>query len=197
MSEKIHHIDKAPEKLSRAEKSGEHRQEDKIEKRIEQAVHEAQSKKHHAEDLEAIRKRVQEEAQSAKQVESSEESDREHSPTNQLFVNKELKDMAYKRTLNRVRQQMSAPDRLVSRIIHQPAVNAFSETAAKTIGRPSGLLGGGFLSLVGTSVYYYIAKHYGYDYNYLIFLLLIASGFIAGWLVEVLWYLFGSRKKRL
>jgi len=105
--------------------------------------------------------------------------------------------MAYKRTLNRVRQQMSAPDRLVSRIIHQSTVSTVSEAASKTIGRSSGLLGGGFLSLVGTSVYYYITKHYGYEYNYLIFLLLLAGGFIAGWMVEALWYLFKSRKKVL
>jgi flagellar biosynthesis GTPase FlhF len=192
MSEKLHYIDKTPEKISGAENANEHLQ-DKIEERVEQAAHEAQNK--HEKNLEAIREQVQEKAQSAEQVKTLEESDRSHTPTDQPFANRELKEMAYKRTLNRVRQQISSPDRLVSRIIHQPTVNAVSEAMSKTIGRPSGLLGGGFLSLVGTSVYYYVTKHYGYEYNNLIFLILLVGGFIAGWLVEALWHLFSSRKK--
>ena len=191
MSEKLHYIDKTPEKMSDAENANEHLQ-GKIEERVEQAAHEAQNKQG---NLEAIRERIQEKAQSTEQVKTLEESNRSHPPTDQPFANKELKEMAYKRTLNRVRQQMNVPDRLVSRIIHRPTINAISEATAKTIGRPSGLLGGGFLSLVGTSAYYYVTKHYGYEYNYLVFLLLLAGGFIAGWLIEMLWSLFSSRKK--
>lgn len=188
MSEKLHHI-KTPENLHEAESTDEHLQNN-IEKGADQATHEVQNR-----NLEAIREQIRENAQSSRELKVHEESDKSHIAANQPFANKELKEMAYKRTLNRVRQQMSAPDRLVSRIIHQPTVNAISEVASKTIGRPSGLLSGGFLSLVGTSTYYYMTKHYGYEYNYLVFLLLLAGGLIAGWLVEALWYLFKSRKK--
>jgi flagellar biosynthesis GTPase FlhF len=190
MSEKHQHINKAPEDLRTTEDTNEHLQ-DKIEERAEQAVRDI--KNNHENNLKTIREQIQEET--SEQVKVHEESDKSHVATEQPFANKELKEMAYKRTLSRVRQQMSAPDRLVSRIIHQPTVNAISEAASKTIGRPSGLLGGGFLSLVGTSAYYYMTKHYGYEYSYLVFILLLAGGLIAGWLVEALWYLFKSRKK--
>lgn len=194
MSEKLNRTNDAPENLRDTERISEH-QEDKIERKIEQAAHEIQNKQ--KKDLEAIRREVKEKARSSEQVKAAEETGETHSSTHQPFVNKELKEMAYLRTLNRVRQQMSVPNRLISRVIHQPVINAVSETVSKIIGRPSGLLGGGLLSLVGTSVYYYVTKHYGYGYNYLIFLLLIASGFILGWLIEAIWFLFGPRKKTL
>jgi hypothetical protein len=190
MSETLHH--QAPENLRPGERVNEH-QENTVEKKVEQPIHESQSE--NQKRLEYIRKRIEKESKDSEQVEPREKPDKSHSPTNQPFVNKELKEMAYRRTLNRVRQQMSIPDRLVSRVIHNPAVNALSEATSKTVGRPSGLLGGGFLSLAGTLAYYYVTKHYGYNYNYLIFLLLMAGGFIIGWLIEALWYLFSSRRK--
>lgn len=140
-----------------------------------------------APDLEQARAEVNEQAKTAQVVEMPEQSERSHAPT-QGFINKELKEMAYVRSLNRVRKHLSPPARLLSRAIHQPIVNAASEVAGKTVGRPSGIFGGGLLACIGTLSYYFMTKHYGYTYNYSIFLLLMVGGFILGWLVEVTWH---------
>lgn len=109
--------------------------------------------------------------------------------TSRPYVDKQLKNMAYNRLLNRARKQLNPLEKPLSKFMHQPVVDAISETAAKSIGRPSGLLGGGLLALVGTSIYYYITKHYGYDYNFFVFIFLLGVGFIAGWLAELLFKL--------
>lgn len=139
-------------------------------------------------NIENLRQRAEKEAISSQETLDKTRSNETHAPK-ETFVNKELKDMAYSRTLNRVRQQLSPVNRTFSRFIHQPVVDSLSEGAAKTIGRPSGLFGGGLVALVGTSVYYYVSKHYGYDYNFFVFLILLVGGFVAGWALEILWHL--------
>lgn len=152
--------------------------------------HETSEKAHekahhkHKENLAQIRETAAEQAMTAEQVTARTEHTA-HAPR-EAFVNKELKDLAYTRTLKRIRQNMSKPAQAFSKVVHQPVVDAVSEGLAKTVGRPSGILGGGILALAGTSAYYYITKHYGYDYNFMIFLILLAGGFVAGWLVEFL-----------
>jgi uncharacterized membrane protein YraQ (UPF0718 family) len=56
---------------------------------------------------------------------------------------------------------------------------------AKSVGRPSGIIGGGLMALIGTSIYYYLSRHYGYSYNSFVFLLLMLVGFVLGWSIEV------------
>jgi hypothetical protein len=104
----------------------------------------------------------------------------------QSFVNKEIKEMAYNRLLIRARNQMTSPQKLMSKIIHQQILEDISESTANTVARPSGILGGGIVALIGTSTYYYLTKTYGYSYNYFIFIGLLGLGFIAGWSLEVI-----------
>lgn len=101
-----------------------------------------------------------------------------------MSVNRELKEMAYGRALQRVRRQLPTGQRVGSRIIHQPAVNSLCELLDKTIGRPLGLLGAGLASFLGSLVYYLTA--YG-GYNFNIFLILLAGGYLAGLLLELIW----------
>src|SRR3989304_8733269 len=74
------------------------------------------------ENLAEIRARAEKEAVSAERVMAQNEEDYVHQPP-QAFVNKELKEMAYERTLSRVRRQLSPMGRLTSRVVHQPVVN--------------------------------------------------------------------------
>jgi hypothetical protein len=70
-----------------------------------------------------------------------------------------------------------------------------SEAAGRTVSRPSGLLGGGLVAFLGTTGYLYLARHIGFTYNYLVFLLLLAGGFILGVSLELLVHLAtGSRR---
>ncbi len=137
----------------------------------------------HQEHIGEIRAKAAEQSKAAHEIAPDEPSNH-HTPHH--YVTAELKDMAYQRAITRVRRQLSPAARSFSKVIHQPAVNALSEATAKTIGRPSGILGGGILALAGTTAYYYIAKHYGYEYNFGVFLLLLAAGFAVGWIAEFL-----------
>ena len=137
--------------------------------------------------LERARHEASEYAVSAKDTLTAAE-DKAHEPRHS-FVNHELKVMAYERVLTRTRKQLSRSSRVMSKIIHQPVVSAVSETAGKTVARPSGFLGGGLLALAGTLIYYYLTMHYGYEYQYSAFLLFLAGGFVIGWLAEALYRL--------
>jgi hypothetical protein len=147
----------------------------------------------HQENLEQIRTKAESQALSSETVKAVQQEDQNHQPQ-EAFVNKELKEMAYQRTLTRVRHQLSPLGRLTSKVVHQPLVNSVSEAVGKTVGRPSGLLGGGVTAFAGTTAYYYITKHYGYEYSFTVFLVLLVFGFLAGWTAEVLYKMFRPGK---
>lgn len=109
-----------------------------------------------------------------------------HEAPKQLFVNQELKSISFQRILTRTRKQLSRPERSLSRLVHQPAVDKVSQVGEKTIARPSGLLTGGLFALVGSSIMLFMAKHYGFRYNLFVFIVLFVAGFFVGLLVELL-----------
>lgn len=108
------------------------------------------------------------------------------------YISKTLKKQTLYRTLKNIRKQLSAPERALSRVIHQPAVDAVSQFGSKTIARPSGLLGGSTVAFLGSSAYLWMAKHYGFYYNYFLFVLLFIGGFALGMTIELI--IFAIRK---
>jgi hypothetical protein len=136
-----------------------------------------------AEQLENIRAEAHEKATSAEEVLQKRERESEE-PDAPLLVNKDLKNIKYKRTLQNVRKDLSAPERTLSKIVHNPTVDAVSEVAGKTIARPSGFLMGSVFAFIGSSAFLWISKHYGYKYNFLLFVIFFAAGFVLGLLIE-------------
>ena len=136
------------------------------------------------ETLEAIKKDIEQTAVSKEDFNQS-ESSADAAPAS-TYVSEELKAMGGRRVLTNVRMHMRRPARVFSKAIHQPVVERISEAAAPTIARPSGILGGGIAALVGSGTLLYITKHYGYRYNYLVFIILFVGGFIAGMAIELL-----------
>ncbi|HVW22958.1 MAG TPA: hypothetical protein VHB51_00515 [Candidatus Saccharimonadales bacterium] len=108
----------------------------------------------------------------------------------------ELKTIAARRELQRIQHKLPAVSRTFSRVIHQPLIRAVSQVADQTVSRPSGLLGGGVVAFLGTTVYLYLAKHIGFNYNYLVFLALFIGGFIVGLALELaVWMATRSRRR--
>ncbi len=99
-------------------------------------------------------------------------------------VSKQLKQDAYQKTLKHVRRHLSGPERTFSRIIHQPTVEKVSSVGSQTVGRSSGLLGGSIFAFAGSLGLVVLAKHSGFTYNYLAFLLLFVLGYAIGLLLE-------------
>lgn len=128
-------------------------------------------------------------------LEKAEESANASQPT---FIDRNLRQISLSRELKQIRRRLPASDRALSRIIHQPAIRVISGTTAKSLSRPSGLLGGGLMAFVGTSGYLYLAKHIGFTYNYVIFFGLFIGGFLLGLLLElVVWSLTARRHRQM
>ncbi len=128
-------------------------------------------------------------------VEELQAAEKAAKPAQPLHVNSELKNITLNRELTAIRRKLSAPQRALSKVIHQPVIRAVSEPLGKTVSRPSGLLGGGLTALIGTSIYLYIVKSSGQRYQYSVFLVLFAGGFIFGLLLELLVYAATSSRR--
>lgn len=128
-------------------------------------------------------------------VEALHAAEKAAQPSQPLHVNRELKNITLNRELAAIRRRESAPQRALSKIIHQPVIRAVSEPLGKTVSRPSGLLGGGLVAFIGTSAYLYIAQKNGQRYQYTVFLVLFAGGFIIGLLLELLVYAATSSRR--
>lgn len=116
-----------------------------------------------------------------------------HAPS-ELYVNQELKEQTWNRSMTRVRKHLSAPNRAFSKVIHQPAVDVVSRAGAKTVARPSGLLMGSIFAFLGSSFFLWMSKHYGFRYNYLVFFMFFVGGFAVGIVVEMLMFVFRRKK---
>lgn len=106
-----------------------------------------------------------------------------------FYIDKVVKKLKLKQNLGQIRGQLSPTTRALSKVVHQPVVRALSEASARTVTRPSGLLGAGLCAFLGSLGYLYYAKHIGFSYNYLLFFAFFAGGFVVGLGLEfVLWF---------
>lgn len=150
-------------------------------KRNLERIHElAEQEKGRSHDVERLHAQAKEQSVSAKETSTA---DKEPKPSTS-GVHKELKAASYKQTLRHVQTKLKGSDKTLSRVVHQPAVEKLSNVGAKTIARPSGVLGGGFIALLGSSALLYMSKHYGFEYNFTVFFLLFIVGFMAGVILE-------------
>ncbi|HLB66272.1 MAG TPA: hypothetical protein VJJ78_01595 [Candidatus Saccharimonadales bacterium] len=175
------------EKLSVTPESHSHKEaEPRVERRAEKHVerHE-QSQNEKAESkakIETLTQHAKQEAVSGQDVSVEDKAPAQ----NQIMINKELKLATLKRTLTEVRHKLSKPERVLSKVIHQPTIDKLSSVGERTIARPSGILGAGLIALVGSTVVLYAAKHYGFSYNLSIFFILLLAGYLAGLVIELL-----------
>lgn len=178
MSEKLH-LQHESHKTDHTEIKRHHENiKRKLEKDASKTEHE------HAKNLEYIRSRVESEAEHepVKKHKELQNDSIENQPT---FINKELKAAAYQRTLKKAQTRLSTPYRVFSKFIHQPVVETASEVAGKTVARPSGILTGGIMAFLGSSFFLWMAKYYGFEYNFLLFAVFFAGGFFLGLLIEL------------
>ncbi len=159
------------------------RQRENLEK-LQQAGQQAE-REHASIEVDSLAKTAETQAISGKEVTVGEQQE-DAAQTSTFGTQRKLKADAYKRTLSRTRQQLKIPDRILSKITHQPVIDAVSNVAGKTVARPSGILGGSLCALIGSAWLLYASKHVGFNYNYLAFLLLIIGGFFFGLTAELI-----------
>lgn len=156
----------------------------------------AETPQEHVERLAAARSQAHEHASTKNPVEKLRSAEKAAAVSTPQHINRELKQITLHRELGSIRHQLSKPQQTLSRVIHQPTVQAVSEATSKTVGRPSGLLGGGLVALVGTTSYLYLAKHIGFQYNYGVFLVLFAGGFALGLGLELVVHITTASRRR-
>lgn len=111
------------------------------------------------------------------------------------LVNSDLKQSTFQKEMTYVRRKLTPTEKLASKVIHQPVVKTVSNVSSKTITRASGLLGGGLVAFLGTSVYLYLTKDIGLKYNYSVFIVLLILGFAIGVVLELLVRLITRQRK--
>lgn len=131
--------------------------------------------------VESLREEIETAAETTEDVTVETQEKKPHAQ----FDQGSLKRATYKKTMKKVQSQLPPAERVLSKVIHQKTVETISNFSGKTIARPSGILGGGLIALIGSLFVLYFAKHYGFEYNYTLFILLYALGFGIGLLLEV------------
>lgn len=170
------------EKLNNVENSAE--QKEKLQNLLEKAEH---ARNEHAESREQLGRTAKQEALTAKEVQGKIGEKERPKSDNNLYITKATKKAAYKKTLRHVQHQLPKRERVFSKLIHQPVIEKASDIGAKTVARPSGVLAGGICALLGSTFVFYMAKHYGFEYNFFVFIVLLVIGFGIGLVVELLW----------
>jgi phosphohistidine phosphatase SixA len=82
------------------------------------------------------------------------------------------------------RKQLKPMDRTISKVVHNPKIEAVSNVAGSTVARPSGFLYGALFSFIATLLFLVVSKRYGYEYNAFIGILAFVGGFFFGLIVE-------------
>lgn len=91
------------------------------------------------------------------------ETKRERSPAEKRnSFSKAEKAASYNAIMNEAQQQMSAPSRVFSKVIHNKVVERISEVAGNTVARPDAILSGAVLAFAMTLGVYLVAKNLGY-----------------------------------
>lgn len=92
-------------------------------------------------------------------------------------------EASYKKTLENVQDQLSAPSRAFSKVIHNPVVEKTSDAIGNTVARPN-LIISGALGAIASVIVYFIAKRYGYLLSGSETIILFVAGWSIGAVIE-------------
>lgn len=137
-----------------------------------------------AERIEHIRHNIDRVAEKAERTQEQQKT-LEQQPIHHHYVTKKIKADQYKITLASVRKNLPKSQQRFSSFVHQPVIEKISEVSAKTIARPSGILGGASFALFGSIFVLFVAHHIGFQVPNTIFIILFVIGFGAGILSEL------------
>jgi hypothetical protein len=90
-------------------------------------------------------------------------------------------DQAYEQTMETIQQEMSAPARTFSKIIHNKAVEKTSDVVGSTIARPDAILSGSLFAFILVLALYVEAKYVGHSLSGFETI----GAFIVGWILGI------------
>jgi hypothetical protein len=171
-----------------------HEHQAQAEKQRHAAAEHARKHAKSAEQVAELHRQAEHHAKHAEDV----KADKLEEPAADKFLGtqKELKAQAYQQTLKTAQRKLPKQTRRFSHLVHNELVDKVSEASAKTVARPSGILGGSMVAFFGSVTFLYVARHYGFQYNYLVLFMLFAVGFVVGAFVEALLWAVRGRQQQ-
>lgn len=96
-------------------------------------------------------------------------------------------------TMKTVEDHLTTPQRIFSKVIHNPVIERVSDVASTTIARPNAILSGSIGALLLTGTLYLMARYYGFSLSGSETILT----FLAGWLLGLVFDIIkGAFRKR-
>lgn len=118
----------------------------------------------------------------ARHEEQQEKKESKETKEDKPLTKKDI-EASYKKTLENVQDQLSAPSRAFSKVIHNPVVEKTSDAIGNTVARPN-LIISGALGAIASVVVYFIAKRYGYLLSGSETIILFVAGWSIGAVIE-------------
>jgi hypothetical protein len=145
----------------------------------------------HEKHIESIRHGIEKQALSVETINQNQEAANDQ-PVYHQHITKQIKAQTYKITLSNVQKNLPKWQASFSKIIHQEKIESISEIGAKTIARPSGILTGSLIALMGGVLIVLVANRVGFSITPFVFIVLFAFGYLLGIVLELV---FKSLKK--
>ncbi len=95
--------------------------------------------------------------------------------------------VAFKKEIKRVQSQLPPASRALSKVVHNRAVESISEVLEETVLRPSVLIGGATVGLVGGTIFYIYARLAGFTLSGSEFLISMLAGALIGIVLEIIY----------
>lgn len=165
-----------------------------IAKEVERNFQEIEAAENRAErqeqenSIEHIRDTIESESTRTESVLPALEQANENKATFVPSSHANLKRQAYEKTLTEIQNELPNYQKTVSKLFHQPAVEAVSEALSKTVARPVSTSIGAVIVSIGISISLYLSYRYGFEFNYLLFLILFIAGYGIGIIAELVFF---------
>ncbi len=179
------------EKLSGPEKeSGESKAQSKELERLRRGPERSQEKR--SENLEQrqekARETIEKSAERQKPKASAERASRKHEREKPVHgYNKRDRRRAFKREMKKVQSHLPPASRTLSKVVHNRVVESVSEVLEETVLRPSVLIGGAIVGLIGGSIFYIYARIAGFPLSGSEFLISLIAGALIGVVLEIIY----------
>jgi hypothetical protein len=142
----------------------------------EQTEHKQEHQESHAEH--EARATAEKEAKTTEEYHHSDHQEKEAAP---VFSGEHSRDKSFKETMQSVERDLSPPERIFSKIIHNKTVEAASDAVGTTVARPNAILAGSICAFVLVLAVYLTARHFGFALSGFETI----AAFVIGWIIGI------------
>ena len=177
-----------------------------LEKRSVEAAHNSLKQKEVAQNThesspinkEKLQNVIEQEAKTSESYKKQAEANSHDTNPHKHYLTHKIKTAVFHQTMDDVRSHLSPSEQRFSKIIHNDTIETLSNLGGKTVARPSGILGGATILVIGSFIVLFFAKRYGFEVPLSLFAALYIVGFILMIIAEYLYriVLNVSRKKQ-